>query len=304
MRERLGLAEETYAAGLDEMSLNVIASPLQERPRRLRPHAAATPTRTGRVSPRRMGKVPDRARAVTQEACSPRATRAGLAPRRQVEACIEQSRDLTADDGYFAKLVRRRDGRRRAARERGRGGARRVRAGGVRGIRRAGRLARATSCSPRAPEADACGRERYALRSRYFLGATVDLEETYRWGQRGGQRTRTPRWSEIADRIEPGAQRRARRSPILDADPAVPAARHRRAPGLDAGARRRGHRRPDRTSTSTSPSRSAAHRVHASRRPRRRHLLHRPERGLQPARPHVVVGARRASTEFAHLAAS
>ena len=35
----------------------------------------------------------------------------------------------------------------------------------------------------RAPEADACGRERYALWSRLFLGAEVDLEETYRWGQ-------------------------------------------------------------------------------------------------------------------------
>ena len=30
MRERLGSAEEIHAAGLDEMSLNVIASPLQE----------------------------------------------------------------------------------------------------------------------------------------------------------------------------------------------------------------------------------------------------------------------------------
>ena len=30
MRERLGLAEETHEAGLDEMALNVIASPLQE----------------------------------------------------------------------------------------------------------------------------------------------------------------------------------------------------------------------------------------------------------------------------------
>ena len=35
----------------------------------------------------------------------------------------------------------------------------------------------------RAPEADAAGRERYQLASRHFLGATVDLEETYAWGQ-------------------------------------------------------------------------------------------------------------------------
>lgn len=36
--------------------------------------------------------------------------------------------------------------------------------------------------SPQAPPEDAAGRERYALWSRAFLGATVDLEETYRWG--------------------------------------------------------------------------------------------------------------------------
>ena len=30
MRERLGLAEETYAAGIDEMAVNVLASPAQE----------------------------------------------------------------------------------------------------------------------------------------------------------------------------------------------------------------------------------------------------------------------------------
>ncbi len=45
---------------------------------------------------------------------------------------------------------------------------------------------------PHAPEADACGRERYTLESRYFLGATVDLEETYRWGS-GRSQTSTPR---------------------------------------------------------------------------------------------------------------
>ncbi|WP_146929191.1 DUF885 domain-containing protein [Cellulomonas xylanilytica] len=36
--------------------------------------------------------------------------------------------------------------------------------------------------APQAPQEDAAGRERYALWSRAFLGATVDLEETYRWG--------------------------------------------------------------------------------------------------------------------------
>jgi uncharacterized protein (DUF885 family) len=36
--------------------------------------------------------------------------------------------------------------------------------------------------APKAPTLDAVGEERYALGSRYFLGATVDLHETYAWG--------------------------------------------------------------------------------------------------------------------------
>lgn len=35
---------------------------------------------------------------------------------------------------------------------------------------------------PRGRERDAVGRDHYALQSRYFLGATVDLDETYAWG--------------------------------------------------------------------------------------------------------------------------
>ena len=35
-----------------------------------------------------------------------------------------------------------------------------------------------------APDRDAVGRERYALASRAFLGATVDLEETLAWACR------------------------------------------------------------------------------------------------------------------------
>ncbi|WP_020392114.1 DUF885 domain-containing protein [Kribbella catacumbae] len=39
-----------------------------------------------------------------------------------------------------------------------------------------------TDLLPQAPSRDACGREVYELASRDFLGATVDLEETYAWG--------------------------------------------------------------------------------------------------------------------------
>gem|GEM_PF-2230801 len=36
--------------------------------------------------------------------------------------------------------------------------------------------------APRAPHQDAFGRDRYALWSTHFIGATVDLDETYAWG--------------------------------------------------------------------------------------------------------------------------
>jgi uncharacterized protein (DUF885 family) len=39
-----------------------------------------------------------------------------------------------------------------------------------------------TELAPAASEEDAVGRELYALQSRRFLGATIDLDETYEWG--------------------------------------------------------------------------------------------------------------------------
>jgi uncharacterized protein (DUF885 family) len=68
-----------------------------------------------------------------------------------------------------------------------------------------------------APEKDAVGRERYELASRDFLGAVIDLEETYAWG-----------WSEflaieaemreVAERVAPGTGP-AGAAAALDADP-------------------------------------------------------------------------------------
>jgi uncharacterized protein (DUF885 family) len=73
--------------------------------------------------------------------------------------------------------------------------------------------------APRGREKEAVGREHYALESRRFLGATVDLEETYAWG-----------WEELkrladdmvatADRILPGASV-PEAVAHLDADPST-----------------------------------------------------------------------------------
>src|SRR3954471_15345187 len=56
-----------------------------------------------------------------------------------------------------------------------------------------------TDLAPQGRESDGVGRDRYVLQSRYFLGAEVDLEETYRWG-----------WEELR-RIEDDMVQTARR---------------------------------------------------------------------------------------------
>jgi uncharacterized protein (DUF885 family) len=70
---------------------------------------------------------------------------------------------------------------------------------------------------PRAPERDAVGRERYALGSRYFLGATVDLDETYAWGWQELHRIEGE-MAGTAERIVPGGSVDDAVA-VLDADP-------------------------------------------------------------------------------------
>ncbi|GAB2987304.1 DUF885 domain-containing protein [Nocardioides montaniterrae] len=56
---------------------------------------------------------------------------------------------------------------------------------------------------PQGREHDGVGREHYALASRYFLGAEVDLEETYAWGWQELKRIEDD-MAATADRIVPG----------------------------------------------------------------------------------------------------
>lgn len=72
--------------------------------------------------------------------------------------------------------------------------------------------------APRGREADGVGREHYALASRRFLGATVDLEETYAWGWEELKRIEDD-MAATAQRIAPGGTV-ADAVAALDADPA------------------------------------------------------------------------------------
>ncbi|TXD32556.1 DUF885 domain-containing protein, partial [Lujinxingia vulgaris] len=71
--------------------------------------------------------------------------------------------------------------------------------------------------APRATPQDAFGRELYALQSQRFLGATVDLDETYEWGIEELARM-TAEQKQIAHEIKPGASI-AEAIELLDSDP-------------------------------------------------------------------------------------
>jgi uncharacterized protein (DUF885 family) len=179
MRERLGLELEIHDSGWDAAALNNIASPAQD----IRAIFDLMPTDT----PEQWGHIAGRAHnvpgAVDGYIESLRSAKADgkVAAARQVSIVIEQATKYAAEDGFFAKLAAN---ARTAAgplpadlQSTLDAGAATARVGYS---RLAGFLE--SELLPVAPAADAVGRERYALASRSFLGATVDLEETYAWG--------------------------------------------------------------------------------------------------------------------------
>ncbi|QHC66593.1 DUF885 family protein [Rathayibacter sp. VKM Ac-2759] len=143
--------------------------------------------------------------------------RSGVTPAvRQVRLVAEQADSIAAPRGFFASLaadaapasgslpaslaVRLEEGARRAA-------------AAYDGL---GRFLR-EELAPAAREEDAVGRDLYALQSRRFLGAVVDLDETYEWGIEELARM-TAEQEAIAREILPGASV-AEAIAHLDADP-------------------------------------------------------------------------------------
>lgn len=211
MKERLGLAEAAFDAGLDAMSLNVIASPLQS----VREAFDLMPTDTDeqwQVLAARLAKVPT---ALAQYAESLRLAKGSgqVSPQRQVTACMAQCERLVASDGYFATLTASAQGRSEAT------------VAAVGDAAAAAASAYATlgavlrdELLPAAPESDACGIDTYRLTSQYFLGAAVDLEETYHWGQEELARI-AAEMAAAAEQIRPGVTAQEAIA-LLDADPA------------------------------------------------------------------------------------
>ena len=215
MRERLGLQEELYESGEEERTLNNIASALQA----VRDIFDLMPTATDEhwaTIGRRMAAVPDAFRG-WQDTLELAASRGHVAARRQVEACIRQCDDVISQDGYLRALLGRARTRDGELSEPARAALGEGVAEAARAYQDLSRMLR-ESLLPRAPEADAVGRDRYALHSRDFLGASIDLEETYAWGQEELARI-VAEMDATAERIRPGASVKEAIA-SLDADPA------------------------------------------------------------------------------------
>ncbi|WP_115787859.1 DUF885 domain-containing protein [Arthrobacter silvisoli] len=215
MRERLGLQLEFHASGWDAAELNNIASPAQD----IRAVFDLMPTATGQDWEHIAGRAANVPGAIEGYIASLRSAKdAGrVAAARQVRTVIEQTSKYAAEDGFFAKLAADAaiDGKPLPAdlQEKLDAGAAVARSAyaGLAAFLEAELL-------PLAPDKDAVGRERYALASRTFLGATVDLEETYAWGVQELQRIIAEQ-ERVAEEIRPGATIEEAKE-ILNNDPA------------------------------------------------------------------------------------
>jgi uncharacterized protein (DUF885 family) len=201
LSRELRLNLELADARWDLRDLNVIASPAQD----IRSAFDLMPTATvddWSVISRRLGGVRGAIDGYIET------LRAGIAEgvvpaRRQVDEVVTQIGRYLGDNGFFATFTGD------AAPEEGQ-----LPASLARDLADNSNAARVAydrlssflsgELAPAAGDRDAVGRELYALHSRRFLGATIDLDETYEWGREELARM-VAEQTAIAHEIKPGA---------------------------------------------------------------------------------------------------
>lgn len=174
MQERLGLTHELYEAGEHFRDLNNIASPLQG----IRDVFDLMPTDTHdqwSAVTQRLAGVPQAVDGYI--ACLREGARRGTVPAAlQVREGIGQAAELADPTGSFFVHLAKNSGRTGAL-------AAELDASARGAVEAYGLLTEfLRELETAAPQPDAAGRERYQLWSRVFLGAAVDLDETYEWG--------------------------------------------------------------------------------------------------------------------------
>jgi uncharacterized protein (DUF885 family) len=179
MLERLGLEVELYDAHISQSRVSVIAGAAQE----IRSTFDLMPTdgeQAWRNIASRLRNV-DLPLSGVRETLLVEARDGNVSAVRQINGTIEQIRSWTGetgDDDFFANLIDQAPADLPdslhadllTAADQGRSAFADF------------ATCLATELAPLAPSLDAVGEERYALDSRYFLGAVIDLQETYAWG--------------------------------------------------------------------------------------------------------------------------
>lgn len=201
LSSELTLDLELHDAQWHLRDLNVIESATQD----IRQVYDLMPTATAEdwsVIVKRLSAVPQALRDYT--ATLGKGIALGVVPaRRQVTEVADQIVRYTADDGFFAAFV--------AGATPDDGG---LPASLARELADSASAARVAydelksfltgTLAPAASEVDAVGRELYALNSRRFLGAEIDLDETYEWGREELARM-VAEQTAIANEILPGS---------------------------------------------------------------------------------------------------
>jgi uncharacterized protein (DUF885 family) len=201
LARELQLSIDKHEARFAERDLNVIASPPQD----LRDIFDLMPTETegdwANVS-KRMHNLPaamDGYIATLRQGIG-----SGTVPAiRQVREVLTQARKQVASPGFFFELAGAAKAGERELPESLRAD---LAEGAAQAAAAYGTLAEflENELAPHAPEKDAVGREIYELASRGFLGAVVNLDETYEWGIEELARMVAEQES-IAREIVPGA---------------------------------------------------------------------------------------------------
>ncbi|SCL39686.1 Uncharacterized conserved protein, DUF885 familyt [Micromonospora pallida] len=213
MQERLGLALARYDAGEETSEINVIASGLHD----LRGVFDLMPTEGAEAMANIAARLNQFAGALESYKTTLReAADAGHASAQAQMIEVAKQCDVWTDpdgDNVFHSLVERlgADGTLGAELRRGAAAATAATA-------EFGRFLR-TELAPRGREKQAAGRERYELASQYFLGARIDLDETYAWGFEELARLEADMRTVAARIVGPGATIDEAVA-ALDADPA------------------------------------------------------------------------------------
>jgi uncharacterized protein (DUF885 family) len=190
----------TYDSGLAFRSLNNIASPAQG----VRDVFDISPTATvedWENLASRMSKVGESLRGYARS-LEEGAKRNDAPAARQLTEVIKQAEQITSPDGFFHTFAKNAKAENGELPDSLKKQLAEAAVSATAGYAEFGDYLK--GLLPRTTSPDAIGRERYQILSRRFLGATVDLDETYEWGKQELARVIAEQTA-VANEILPGA---------------------------------------------------------------------------------------------------